>query len=170
MKVFVSLFISLSSLLASGGTMSNQDQLTSDTVRNKETIKKLFEEIINNGKMDSLGEIFSADYRSPTGEKGPEGFANVINPLKKGFPDIHYEIQDLLGEGETVVIHWFWNGTHEGTFREFEPSHKKVRSEGISFFKFKGDKVVNSSILTDRLGFLQEIGVLPKNIAAPPKN
>jgi len=170
MKLFISFLLLLSNLIAIGGRISQEAQMKSDTVRNKETIRKLFEEIINNGALDSLDKVFSNDYVGPNGEKGPEGFAGVINSLKKGFPDIRYQVEDLIGEDETVAVHWFWTGTHEGVFRGFEPSHKKVRNEGIAFFKFKGDKVMSSAFMTDRLGFHQAIGVLPKNITPPPKN
>jgi len=170
MKVFVSILLLLSNLIATGGSISKEAQMKSDTVRNKETIKKLFEEYINNDETNSLDKIFSDDYIGPNGEKGPEGFAGVINSLKKGFPDIQYRVEDLIGENETVAVHWVWNGTHEGVFRGFEPTHKKVRNDGFAFFKFKGDKVVSSAFMTDRLGFHQAIGVLPKIIAPPPKN
>src|SRR5262245_13085428 len=140
MKLFISFLLLLSNLIAIGGRISQEAQMKSDTVRNKETIRKLFEEIINNGALDSLDKVFSNDYVGPNGEKGPEGFAGVINSLKKGFPDIRYQVEDLIGEDKPVAVHWFWTGTNEELFRGFKPSNKKCVTKESHFLNSKGTK------------------------------
>jgi predicted ester cyclase len=92
----------------------------------KQLVRRLFEDIINSGDLDRLGEVISADFVGPTDQRGPAGFAGVIAALRIGFPDIQYTLDELLAEGDRVAVRWTWHGTHTGPFRSFPPSGKLV--------------------------------------------
>jgi predicted ester cyclase len=65
-----------------------------------------------------------------------------------------------------VAVRWTWRGTHTGTFRGFAPSQKSVTNDGITLYQLKEDKIVRAALQTDRLGVLQQIGVLPQDLGA----
>jgi steroid delta-isomerase-like uncharacterized protein len=137
---------------------------------NKRLIRKLYEEGLNRGNMDLVAQLISDDYVGSHGEKGPAGFLNPTGALLKGFPDIHYTLEDLVAEGDRVAVRWKWEGTHKGPFGGFPASGKRVTNDGIAIFQIKNNRVIQVWIQTDRLGFLQEMGAVPRNLGAGPQS
>jgi len=138
--------------------------------KNKEAVRKLYEEILNTGKLDLLNQIVAEDFVGINGQKGPAAFAEPIKPLLVGFPNIQYAVEDLVAEGDRVVARFKWQGTHTGSFRGFAASQKEVTNKGIAIFQFKDGKIVQSWIETDRLGFLQQIGAVPQDLGVVPQS
>lgn len=127
---------------------------------NKELIRKMYNECLNTRKLELLDQFIDENFVDARGEKGPAGFSKTINAMYQGFPDIHWNIEDMMAEGNQVVIRWIWNGTNTGQFRNWAASGKKVHDNGIAIYKIENNKVVSVSMQTDRLGFLQQIGVV----------
>jgi len=145
---------------------------------NKEVVRRIFEDSINSGKLELLNQLIAEDYvgQGAGPPSGRSAFAATMQALREGFPDIHYRLEDLVAEGDKVAVRWQWKGTHRGTFRGpagvFAPTGKAVSNDGMAIFQLKEGKVVRSWLSTDRLGFLQEVGGLPKGPgagAAAPK-
>lgn len=133
---------------------SNQDQ-------NKQIVRDLFEKGFNGDQREVLERSVAADYPGPAGERGPAAFQQVMTRLRGAFPDLHYIVDDLLAEGDKVAVRWHWTGTHRGPFRTIPPTGRAVTNEGSAIFELRGGKVVGAALGTDRLGFLQSIGVVP---------
>lgn len=134
--------------------------------QNKKLVRKLYEECINSGKMEMLADLVATDY-SGDGINGIAGFANNIELLRKGFPDIHFTVEDLIAEGDRVTARWQWKGTHDGIFRVYPATHKQVTNDGIVIYQIRDNKIIHSWLQTDRLGALQQIGAIPKDLGAP---
>ena len=130
-----------------------------EVAKNEHNVRRLFE-LINQGKMDQLGEVIAEDYAGPLGERGPAGFSAVVERMKRGVPDLHYELAEVIAEGDRVAVSWSWRGTHTGTLNGFVASNKTVENTGMAFFELSESKIVRATLETDRLGLLQQIGVL----------
>lgn len=139
--------------------------IESTQTTNKQTVRSLYEACINEGALHLLDQLVGADYVGPRGEKGPEGFAGTVRGLRSGVPDIRFTIDELVAEGDAVVVHWTWRGTHTGTLNGFAPSHKHLTNPGLALYHLKEGKIVRGTLQTDRLGLLQQIGVVPLDLA-----
>ncbi len=137
--------------------------------KNKEAVLKLYEEVLNTGKFDLLNHFVAEDYTGVSGQKGPAAFAEPIKPLRQGFPDIRWTVEDLVAEGDRVAVRWIWRGTHTGPFRGFAATGKNVTNRGMVIFNFRDGKIIESWIETDRLGFLQQIGAVPQDLGSAPQ-
>lgn len=137
---------------------------TSTTEKNKAVVRNIFEQAINGKKMDLLKDLIDDEYSGPRGGKGYESFLLPIKPLLAAFPDIKWEIADIIGEGDVVMMRWKWQGTHKEQFNNHPATGKTVTNDGMGVFKLKNGKVISTTVLTDRLGFWQQIGVLPMDI------
>jgi predicted ester cyclase len=137
--------------------------------KNKETVRKLYEEIINTGKLELLDQIIAEDYVGIYGQKGPSAYAETIKALRQGFPDIQWTIEDLVAAEDRVAVRWTWRGTHKGQYRGFLPSQKQITDKAIAIYQFRGDKIVHAWIETDRLGLLQQIGAVPPDLGSVPQ-
>jgi len=134
-----------------------------DTTRdeNKRNVDRLFEACFNQGDVGLLEELVSPEYVGLQGERGPAGFKGIVVGLRTAFPDIHYTVEDVVAENDKVAVRWHWTGTHEAPFRAFPASHNKVTSTGAGIFRFRDGKIIAATLETDRLGFLQQVGVVP---------
>jgi steroid delta-isomerase-like uncharacterized protein len=127
---------------------------------NREVIRSLYEDCVNTGNVARLRDLVSDDYVTPNGLRGPKGYEEIVTSLRGGFPDIHFTIEDLMSDGDKVAVRWTWKGTHSGTFRGIPPSHKPVTTSGIVIYQLKDRKIVASWLESDRLGVLQQVGVV----------
>jgi steroid delta-isomerase-like uncharacterized protein len=130
---------------------------------NKQVVRRLFEEAFNHERADLVDELISADYIDAAGGRGPAAFRQVMTTLRSAFPDILYTVEELVAEGDRVAIRWHWTGTHRGSFRGVAPTERSLTNNGAAIFRLHAGKVVAAALETDRLGFLQSIGVVPPN-------
>jgi steroid delta-isomerase-like uncharacterized protein len=133
--------------------------------KNKETISALYNNGFNKRDLDLLQDLISPDYTGIDGKKGPASFGAPVIALIKAMPDVQWKIQELLGEDEKVVVRWKIQGTQTGIFTGFPATGKTVSSDGMAIFEFEAGKIIRGTIQTDRLGFLQQIDVLPTDLS-----
>jgi len=158
-------------LLAAGVSLAGcatQPAPTDIVERNKRVVRTLYEECLNRGRLERLPELVADEYEGVSKTRGPDGFRIIVEGLRTGFPDIRYTIEDLLAEDDRVVIRWTWEGTHDGRYLVFPPSGKKHRVSGITIYEVKDGKIVRAWLQADRLGHLQQFGVVPSDIATRP--
>ena len=132
-------------------------------VENKRVVRRLFEDGFNRRDLTAIDELIAVEYVDAAGERGPGAFKQVIERLESAFPDIHYTIEDVLAEDDRVAIRWHWSGTHRGSFRGVAPTERSLTNAGAAIFRLRAGKIVAAALETDRLGFLQNIGVVPPN-------
>jgi predicted ester cyclase len=143
---------------------------TLDSEKNKQTVRRLYEEYINQAQRQVLPELVAPDYVGPDGGRGPSGFATTIDGLRRGVPDIRFKVEDLIAEGDRVTIRWTWSGKHTGVLNGLPPSNRHVENDGIAIYELRDGKVARAWLQTDRLGFLQQIGAVPATLGRRPSN
>lgn len=143
---------------------------TQNPEKNKEMVRKLYEDLLNTGKLELLDHVIAEDYVGIYGQKGPAAFAETIQTLRQGFPDIQWTIEDLVAAGDRVAVRWTWQGTHTNPFRGFPATNKKVTDKAIAIYQFRDNKVIQAWIETDRLGVLQQIGAVPQDLGLTPQS
>ena len=70
-------------------------------------IRRYFQELFNQGKVALVAELLDPDYvnhstASPPQSRGPDGVVEVVRALRRAFPDLEYEILDLVEETDKV--------------------------------------------------------------------
>jgi steroid delta-isomerase-like uncharacterized protein len=133
-------------------------------VSNKHVVTELFEACFNHGDLERLPGLVAEEYQAPNGQTGPPAFTSTITQIRTTLTGLHYDVQDILAEGDRVAVRWRLAGTQDGPFRGFPPTHRKIETVGMAVFTLENGKIVRASILTDQLGFLQQIGALPREI------
>lgn len=144
--------------------------VTRTSEKNREVVRRIYEDCLNTGQLELLNQFVGQDFVGIDGQKGPAGFAGIIQELRQGFPDIHWTIEDLIAEGDRVAVRWEWQGTHQRTFRGFPASQKQMTNSAIAIYQLRDNKVVQAWIQTDRLGFLQQIGVVSPDLGSAPQS
>lgn len=164
------LFLSIG-LMASAQGKKNEPfnqhkQHMEQTQQNKEIARRLYEEVLNKRNTALLPDLVAADYPGVQGGKGPDAFINPLLPLIKAFPDIQWKVQEVMAEGDKVVICWKLEGTQAAPYLNIGNTGRSVSNNGMAILTFREGKVASAMVQTDRLGFLQELGILPQDPAA----
>lgn len=145
--------------------VKKQEVNMSTIQKNKEVIVKLYEQALNKRNMGLLHNLISAQYVSIDGAGGVPGFEKPILALLKAFPDGKWNIEELIGEGDKVVVRQKFQGTHTGPFQNFVTTGNTISTDGIAIYAFEDGKIIQAQVQTDRVGFLQQIEVLPSDLS-----
>ena len=135
-----------------------------DTVLNEEVIERLYNEALNKRNMRLLNDFISEDFVGVRGLKGSAGFEEPVKGLIKAFPDIQWNIQEVVSNDNKVVVRWIWKGTHKAEFQHYAITGKTFSNDGIGIYEFKDGKIISAQIQTDRLGFLQQMEAVPSDL------
>lgn len=131
----------------------------------KALIRRYFEELFNQGKVELVNELLAPDYvnhstASPEQSRGRDGVKDVVLALRTAFPDLSYEILDLV-EGETAVaVRTRMTGTHLGDFFGTPPTGRSIDVSQITIERFRGCQIVAHHRVTDELSLMKQLGLV----------
>ena len=85
-----------------------------------------------------------------------------IADFEAAFPRYGAEVEDLIAEGDKVVVRATFHGTHTGKeFAGLPPTGKQWSVPGIVIYRIAEGKIVDFWIQADTLGLLQQLGAAP---------
>ncbi len=134
---------------------------------NKAIVRRMYEEILNKGNLALADEIIALDAFShqpaapPESLPGPEGVKRVVKMLQSAFPDQHTTIEEMIAEGDKVVMRGTLSGTHKGNFLGIPPTGKHFTMTQIHILRLVDGKVTEHWVNRDDLGMMQQLGVIP---------
>jgi predicted ester cyclase len=76
-----------------------------------------------------------------------------------GLPDLKFNADDIISEGEKLVVYWTITGTHRGEFLGVPLTNKRVAFSGITIHLIAEGKILESTVIWDRLGFMKQFGI-----------
>ena len=79
-----------------------------------------FERMFNQGDLDYVGKAIApgaVDHQEPEGTDFVAHLSHVISTLREAFPDLRFEVDELLCEDDVVACRSTMTGTHQGPLR-----------------------------------------------------
>ena len=139
------------------------------TEQNKALVRRMIEEIFNRGNMSLADEMLAPDFvdreQLPPGiPNDREGVKVLTTMLRGAFPDFKATIDDILAEGDKVVIRMTWSGTQKGEFMGIPATGKRVSFGVIDIMRIAGGKLVEHWGQMDSMGMMQQLGAIPAPI------
>lgn len=132
---------------------------------NKTAARRLYEEVINQGRLDVLDEIVAEDGHDRAGAgrwaTGREGFRQHITWLRETIGEATTTVTDLIAEADRVVVFWRLDGIHRGTLFGAPATGRPVSGDSISWLTFHNGQIVEYGVLPDRQQFLRQIEQSP---------
>src|SRR5579885_2030440 len=87
---------------------------------NKAVARRWLDEFWSAGNLALADEVFAPTYvrHDPEGPMtGPDAIRRFVATIRANFPDLHFTTDDLVTEGDRVVVRWTATGTHAPTNR-----------------------------------------------------
>lgn len=123
---------------------------------NKAVVRRHFEEVWNQRNLDILGELVAddvQDYGDVSTSDRPPGHAGILahyRGVMAAFLDFHLEPEELVAEGDTVVVFWVGTGKDAKTQQPF-------RARAISRLQLVGGKITEYRVLADFASLRQQV-------------
>lgn len=76
---------------------------------------------------------------------------------RRAFPDLVFEIMQLIQENDRVAVIWRATGTHLGDLRGIPATGKRLSFSGQTFYLIENGKAAGHWQVIDRLGFIQQL-------------
>jgi predicted ester cyclase len=135
---------------------------------NKATVRRLIEEVQNGHDLARIDAFFTPNFINHLEAPDRSSEHNAVERAKialrelfAAFPDLHVTIHDQVAEGDKVVTHKLFQGTHQGTFMGVAPTGRQIAFTVIDILRLEHGKVVEHWAIQDRLALMQQLGMLP---------
>jgi steroid delta-isomerase-like uncharacterized protein len=142
-----------------------------------EEAKRLAEQYIagmNQGDIDMTMDVFADSFVDHQVVPGGASLGNTKadvrqahEMLKMAFPDVRFALEDLLVEGNSVVMRVSGEGTQQGPFFGIPATGKHIQWTGVRLLRYEDGKFAEGTSELDQVGILQQMGIIP---AAPMNN
>jgi steroid delta-isomerase-like uncharacterized protein len=134
---------------------------------NKAIVRRMIEAIQNSHQLDRMEEFFHPNFANhlEDGEPPAEGSAierarRAFGALFAAFPDLHVSIRCQVAEGDQVVTHKLFRGTHRGEFMGVPATGRPIEFAVIDILRLEDGKVAEHWAVQDRLALMQQLGLL----------
>ena len=134
----------------------------------EEILRDFMEKVWNQQRKDLVEKFVTESYQIhlDTGDDWEgkvlnyEEFKRRLDFSFNSFPDINFEITSAIEEENHVAINWILTGTNLGTIRDLPPTRKKIKTNGITIYHFKGDLISGHTQVFDRNLVAKQLGFL----------
>ena len=122
--------------------------------------------VFEQGNIDLLDELLAPDYTNhspatPDLPTGPEGVKAVVSMFRSAMPDLRVVVEDMIAEGDKVATRYTLEGTHEGELFGVPPTGQRLSIKSITVERVSDGKIIEHWRVTDELGMMQQLGVIP---------
>ena len=134
---------------------------------NKATARRFYDEFLNKGDTSVVDAVYTPNVvihapPSPPGSApGTEGLKQMIGMYRTAFPDFHVTVDEMVSEGDVVVVRMTFQGTHTGDLMGIPPTGNKINIHGVDFLRFVGGKAAEVWHHEEELLMWQQLGVAP---------
>ena len=129
----------------------------------KKLVEGFFAEAFTKGNLDHL-KTLPDDFvlhNFDTTIKGRDAWIDaVVRPSYTAFPDLRFTTEFIVAEDDKVTIRWRARGTNDGPFQGQPASGKTVSFAGVIIYRVEGERIVEAWAQPDRLGLLQQLGLI----------
>jgi predicted ester cyclase len=139
--------------------------------QNKANYLKIMEGL-NAKSVAGLEQYVTADFQDnlppgfeeATGLKGVEASKALLQSMFTAFPDMKFEVKDVVADDKTVFAYVVMSGTMKGEFMGMKPTGKSVKLDTVDIIWFNAQgKAYRHLGVQDNLDFFEQLGLAPGN-------
>jgi len=131
--------------------------------KNKAVARSFFEQVLDQGHLEKYAESHAYDF-VVHGRNRDATLAEDIAAAKeerKALPDMHLRVNQMVAEGDLVVVYWTATGTNTHEGMGFPATGKRITVPGMTIFRFKKGKISEEWGVFDMSSAMQQAGLCP---------
>lgn len=109
---------------------------------NKALIRHANEEILNQGNLTHIDEVFAPDFVLNGVQLGPGAIRQFLTEVRTAFPDLRVTLSEMVAEGDRVAWQRTHSGTQRGEYMGIPASNQKVTWRAIIISRIVDGKIV----------------------------
>ena len=114
---------------------------------NKQAALRIFHEMWNGANPGAARDIFA----------NPEGVETFVSGFMTAFPDLLHSVEEIIAEGDRVVVRFSARGTHLGQWNGLPASGRAIHYSGVTIARISGGKVQEHQTWWDTHKLIQQI-------------
>lgn len=108
---------------------------------NKKLVRRYCEEVLDQGNVDLIDELFAPDTSSGLDEL--EDFKRKFPKNRAALSDVSFDIEDMFAEGDKVCVRGTFRAIHDrGEWLGMAPTGHRVTETVIDIYRVKEGKIV----------------------------
>ena len=130
----------------------------------KKSLERMFEEIINQGKLDVADELFAENFvdHGPMGDiEGREAFKGLVAQWREAVPDVHCRVENVIVDGDRAAWLVRTTGTHTGDGLGFPATGKRFETVSANIGQFRDGLAAEHWSEQGIFPMLLQLGLLP---------
>jgi steroid delta-isomerase-like uncharacterized protein len=121
-----------------------------------------FIKAVNDQDYGRLDELLTSDFSIPANT--PNGLSrdalkNILKYYFSAFPDLHYEVAQLISEGDDMMVHLKMRGSHKGDYQGHPGSGKTFEVNEVEIMRLEDGKIAGYLIVWDEADFRRQLGL-----------
>jgi len=127
--------------------------------------RRLFEEVFNGGRLDAIDELVAPDALDhevlpiATGEMRTD-LRTWLAALRQAFPDYHVDLEDVIAEGDRVVVRERITGTNTGPLLGMPATGRPICVEAIDILRIADGVVIEHWGIADSTTMVRQLGLV----------
>lgn len=135
---------------------------------NKARVERFIDECVT-GDLDRIDDFVAPGFRGHGfpgfGEiRGPAEFRRFFESLRAAFSDFEARREEIVGEGDRVVLRATVTGRHTGDFLGIPATGTGIEVPGIRIFRLADGLIAEIWLVFDTFGLLRQLDALPDGI------
>lgn len=140
------------------------DQMAAGNEQQGQVIK-FYDEVMNQHKLDAADQYIASnaiDHDQPMDPKKSaiENFKLFMAMMHTGFPDMKVKVEDVISQGDKVVVRFHLTGTNKGQFMGMKATNKPIDMMAVDIFRVANGKFVEHWGFMDSGMMMQQLGMM----------
>jgi predicted ester cyclase len=127
----------------------------------RDVVERLVRDVWNGHAVQAVEELVDPGHAGPEAAAVADGAQQVLAwhlERRRSFPDLTYEIVDLLVDGDRAALRWRARGTQGGPYGPVPPTGRSAEWEGATFLRIRAGKVVETWSVNEMFQLVQQLG------------
>lgn len=132
---------------------------------NKRLVRRLHDRVWNEGDLNIVDDVIAESYVEhnpavPEEIRGREAYKANVTAFREAFSGFEIVTEDVIAEGDTVVVRHTGRGTHENEFMGIETTGNSFEVPGVVVLRIEDGQVAEAWVNIDALGLLVQLGAV----------
>ena len=124
-------------------------------------------EYCNEHDLDGMASFYTSTIKVNDLPMDPAAVSAQFAPLLSAFSDWHWEIRNIVVDGDHIAVHFTVTGTHRAAFQGIEATGHRVTVSEFTFYRLEDGKFAEVWDLADMDAVMRQIGRVTRTVDRP---